>query len=67
MTDRNPDCFTANSATVTAAVEQLPHSDQWRSTCNCRDSNGQPTVCCESGTQDEARRALHEHRGEPTD
>ena len=66
MTDRNPACFTPNPA-APGAVEQLPHSDQWRSTCNCRDDNGQQTVTCESGTEDEARRALLEHRGEPTE
>jgi len=67
MPDRNPDCFSTDSLTATAAVEQLPHSDRWRSQCNCRDENGNPTVTCADGTEDEARRALAEHRGEPVE
>ncbi|MEA5366075.1 hypothetical protein VA596_41565 [Amycolatopsis sp., V23-08] len=65
---RNPDCFPTDSTTITAAVEQLPDdSGLWRSQCNCLDQDGRPTVTCESGTQDEAYRALLEHRGEPTE
>jgi len=60
----NDACYIVNPASP-AAVEQLPHSDKWRSMCNCLDENGRQTVTCESGTQDEAARALAEHRGEP--
>lgn len=67
MTVPNPACFPTDSLMFTAAVEQIPHSDRWRSQCNCRDSDGNPTVTCADGTEDEARRALAEHRGEPTE